>query len=181
MFVTSRECVCVWVCVEVYSPRILMHDSKNQILDEIWGKIPAQVRLPYPKQVIKSGAQKIRIGGRERTRWRLKTQREKRGSEHMSVKSVLSCPRTVAAVHGVLKSRTRLSDFTFTFHFHALEKENGNPLQCSCLENPRDRGAWWAAVYGVAHSQTRLKWFSTSSGSRTIAMQPTHVLCACWM
>ena len=39
---------------------------------------------------------------------------------------------------------------------------NGNPLQCSCLENPRDRGAWWAAVYGVAQSRTRLKWLSTS-------------------
>ena len=38
-----------------------------------------------------------------------------------------------------------------------LEKENGNPLQCSCLENPRDGGAWWAAVYGVAQSRTRLK------------------------
>ena len=34
---------------------------------------------------------------------------------------------------------------------------NGNPLQCSCLENPRDGGAWWAAVYGVAQSRTRLK------------------------
>ena len=34
---------------------------------------------------------------------------------------------------------------------------NGNPLQCSCLENPRDRAAWWAAIYGVAQSQTRLK------------------------
>ena len=53
-------------------------------------------------------------------------------------------------VHGVAKSWTRLSNFTFTFHFHALEKENGNPLQCSCLENPRDGGAWWAALYGVA-------------------------------
>ena len=111
-----------------------------------------------------------------------------------------------AAVHGVAKSWTRLSDFTFTFHFHALEKEmathssvlawriprtgkpgglpsmgshrvghnrsdlaaaaaattisgegNGNLLQCSCLENPRDGGARWAAVYGVAQSQTRLK------------------------
>ena len=62
-----------------------------------------------------------------------------------------------AAVHGVTKSRTQLSDFTFTDHFHALEKEMANPLQCSCLENPRDRGAWWAAVYGVAESQTRLK------------------------
>ena len=56
------------------------------------------------------------------------------------------------AIHGVAKSRTRLSDFTFTFHFHALEKEMA--LQCSCLENPRDGGAWWAAVCGVAQSQT---------------------------
>ena len=40
---------------------------------------------------------------------------------------------------------------------------NGNPLQCSCLENPRDGGAWWAAVYGVAQSQTRLEWLSRSS------------------
>ena len=40
---------------------------------------------------------------------------------------------------------------------------NGNPLQCSCLENPRDGGAWWAAIYGVAQSQTRLKRLSSSS------------------
>ena len=40
---------------------------------------------------------------------------------------------------------------------------NGNPLQCSCLENPSDGGAWWAAVYGVAQSQTRLKRLSSSS------------------
>ena len=62
-----------------------------------------------------------------------------------------------AAVHEVAKSWIRLSDFTFTFHFHALGEGNGNPLQCSCLENPRDGGAWWAAVYGVAQSRTRLK------------------------
>ena len=42
---------------------------------------------------------------------------------------------------------------------------NGNPLQCSCLENPRDRGAWWAAIYGVAQSRTRLKRLSSSSSS----------------
>ena len=40
---------------------------------------------------------------------------------------------------------------------------NGNPLQCSCLENPRDGGAWWATVYGVTQSQTRLKQLSSSS------------------
>ena len=117
-----------------------------------------------------------------------------------------------ATVHGVAQSRTRLSDFPFTFHFHALEKEmatpssvlawripgmgepgglqfmgslesdtterlhfhfsgsclgegNGNPLQCSCLENPRDGGAWWAAIYGVAQSWTRLKRLSSSSSN----------------
>ena len=60
-----------------------------------------------------------------------------------------------AAVHGVAKSWTQLSDFPFTFHFHALEKEMA--LQCSCLENSRDGGAWWATVYGAAQSWTRLK------------------------
>ena len=61
-----------------------------------------------------------------------------------------------ATVHGVARSQTRLSDFTFTFHFSLLciGEGNGNPLQCSCLENPRDRGACWAAVYGVAQSRT---------------------------
>ena len=42
---------------------------------------------------------------------------------------------------------------------------NGNPVQCSCLENPRDGGAWWAAVYGVAQSRTRLKQLSSSNSS----------------
>ena len=47
-----------------------------------------------------------------------------------------------AAVHGVAKSRTRLSDFTFTFHFHALEKEMATDSSVLALENPRDGGAW---------------------------------------
>ena len=117
-----------------------------------------------------------------------------------------------AAVHGVAKNRTLLSDFTFPFHFHALEKAmaphssvlawkipwtedpggllsmgslrvgtteqlhfhfslscigegNGNPLQCSCLENPRDGEAWWAAFCGVAQSRTQLERLSSSSSS----------------
>ena len=49
---------------------------------------------------------------------------------------------------------------------------NGNPLQSSCLENPRDRGAWWASIYGVAQSQTRLKWLSSSSSSRRLLRVP---------
>ena len=51
-----------------------------------------------------------------------------------------------------------------------VEEGNGNPLQCSCLENPSDGGAWWAAIYGVAQSRTRLKRLSSSS-SRTLAVQ----------
>ena len=70
-----------------------------------------------------------------------------------------------AAVHGIAKSRTRLSIFTF-FLLSCIGEGNGNPLQCSCLEkNPRDRGAWWAAIYGVAQSRTRLKRRSSSSSS----------------
>ena len=42
----------------------------------------------------------------------------------------------------------------FPFTLSCIGKGNGNPLQCSCLENPRDRGAWWAAIHGVAQSQT---------------------------
>ena len=59
------------------------------------------------------------------------------------------------------------SDTTERLHFHfslsCIGEGNGNPLQFSCLENPRDGGAWWAAVYGVAQSRTRLKQLSSSS------------------
>ena len=59
------------------------------------------------------------------------------------------------------------SDTTEHLHFHfslsCIGEGNGNPLQCSCLENPRDRGAWWVSVYGVTRSWTRLKRLSSSS------------------
>ena len=51
---------------------------------------------------------------------------------------------------------------TFHFSLSCIGEGNGNPLQCSCLENPRDGGAWWAAVYGVAQSRTQLKRLSSS-------------------
>ena len=51
----------------------------------------------------------------------------------------------------------------FHFSLSCIGEGNGNPLQCSFLENSRDGGAWWAAVYGVAQSRTRLKWLSSSS------------------
>jgi len=54
----------------------------------------------------------------------------------------------------------------FHFSLSCIGEGNGNPLQCSCLENLRDGGAWWAAVYGVTQSRTRLKWLSSRSSLR---------------
>ena len=60
-------------------------------------------------------------------------------------------------------------DTTERLHFHfslsCIGEGNGNPLQCSCLENPRDKGAWWAAIYGVTQSRTRLKRLSGNKSS----------------
>ena len=66
------------------------------------------------------------------------------------------------------------SHMTERLHFHfslsCIGEGNGNPLQCSCLENPSDGGAWWAAVYGVAQSRTRLKRLSSSNSHFGIAL-----------
>ena len=65
------------------------------------------------------------------------------------------------------------SDMTEWLDFHfspsCTGEGNDNPLQCSCLENPRDGGAWWSAVYGVTQSRTRLKWLSSSISSISMA------------
>ena len=70
-------------------------------------------------------------------------------------------------------------DVTERLHFHfslsCIGEGNGNPLQCSCLENPRDGGAWWAAVYGVTQSWTRLKRLSSSSSSSSNAGHPGSI------
>ena len=69
----------------------------------------------------------------------------------------------------------RESDTTERHDFHfslsCIGEGNGNPLQCSCLENPRARGAWWAEIYGVAQSWTRLKLLSSSS----ISLYVSHI------
>ena len=72
------------------------------------------------------------------------------------------------------------SDMTERLPFHfspsCIGEGNGNPLQCSCLENPGDGGAWWAAVYGVAQSQTRLKRHSSSSSSLILKIIDLYTL-----
>ena len=68
------------------------------------------------------------------------------------------------------------SDTTERLHFHfslsCIGEGNGNPLQCSCLENLGDMGAWWGAIYGVAQSQTQLKQLRSSMMSSVYLIQP---------
>ena len=73
------------------------------------------------------------------------------------------------------------SYMTEWLHFHfslsCTGEGNGSPFQCSCLENPRDSRAWWAAIYGVAQSQIRLKWLSSGSMSIERICHPTISFC----
>ena len=62
-----------------------------------------------------------------------------------------------AAVHGVAEGQTELSDFTFTFHYHALEKEMATHSSILAWRIPMDRGTWWATVHRVSKNQTGLK------------------------
>ena len=75
------------------------------------------------------------------------------------------------------------SDMTERLHFHfslsCIGEGNGNPLQCSCLQNPRDGGAWWAAIYLVGQSRTRLKRLSSSRGDFNICKIVQKYCCMC--
>ena len=75
------------------------------------------------------------------------------------------------------------SDTTEQLYFHfslsCIEEGHGNPLQCSCLENPRDGGTWWAAIYGVTQSWTQLKRLSSSSSSMAVVPCTQSCLALC--
>ena len=91
---------------------------------------------------------------------------------------------TLVLLHGKSHGRRRLEGWSpwgcwgldtterlhFLFSLSCIGEGNGNPLQCSCLENPRDGGAWWAALYGVAQSRTRLKWLSIPFRKSSLTM-----------
>ena len=88
---------------------------------------------------------------------------------------LVSLPYTWAAqvislrqvIMGAYNNKESESTERLCFHFSlsCTGEGNGSPLQCSCLENPRDGGAWWASIYGVAQSRTRLKRLSSSSSN----------------
>ena len=79
------------------------------------------------------------------------------GKSHGQRRSLVGC-----SPWGLEESDTT-ERLPFHFSLSCIGEGKGNPLQCSFLENPRDGGAWWAAVYGVTQSRTRLKWLSSSS------------------
>ena len=84
---------------------------------------------------------------------------------------------------GLLESDTT-ERLPFLFSLSCIGEGNGNPLQCSCLENPRDGGAWWASVCGVAQSRTRLKRLNSSSsrpGNTKIVPPPHQSVQVCWL
>ena len=75
----------------------------------------------------------------------------------------LSLSNFMLSILSLASDENRTEQLHFHFSLSCIGEGNGNPLQCSCLENPRDAGAWWAAIYGVTQSQTRLKRLSSSS------------------
>ena len=77
-------------------------------------------------------------------------------------------------MHEVAKESGSTERLHFHFSLSRIGEGNGNPLQYSCLENPRDGGARWAAVYGVAQSRTRLKRLSSSSSSKVTREAHLH-------
>ena len=108
----------------------------------------------------------------------------------MSEKAVAAHSRTLAWKIPWMKEPGRLQSMgslrirhdwvtSVSFSLSCIGEGNGNPLQYSCLENPRDGGAWWAAVYGIAQSWTRLKWLSMCHVHLYICELHAHVVCIC--
>ena len=150
--VCSNSCLLTWWCHPIISSSVTPFSSCPQ-------SFPASGSFPM-SQLFASGGQSIRTI--------LECYTEKAMAPHSST---LAWKTPWTEEPGSLQSMgsQRVGhNWATSFHFSlsCIGEGNGNPLQCSCLENPRDRGAWWAADYGVAQSRTRLKWLSSSSSSR---------------
>ena len=81
----------------------------------------------------------------------------------------LSCSHSCSLSHSI--------SFSLSVDENMILVEHGNPLQCSCLENPRDSRAWWAAVYGVTPSRTRLTWLSRSNHIKSLRKEALKERC----
>ena len=123
--------------------------------NEILTKIVREHSIDIDKIILKFGTSQLVLA-------------EKAMAPHSSTLA-WKIPWTEESLVGCSPQGREESDTTERLHFHfslsRIGEGNGNPLQCSCLENPRDGGACWAAVYRVAQSRTRLKRLSSSSSS----------------
>ena len=109
-----------------------------------------------------------------RNKWTLGKQMEKAMAPHSST-LVWKIPWTEEP--GRLQSmglRRVGHDWETSLSLSCIGEGNGNPLQCSCLENPKDGGVWWAAISGVAQSRTRLKWLSSNASIPSQCVSKTH-------
>ena len=84
----------------------------------------------------------------------------------MTRRSKQAIKKEIKSMQEIVSKEIKTERLHFDFSLACVGEGNGNPLQCSCLENLRDGGAWWAAIYGVSQSRTRLKQLSSSSKSK---------------
>ena len=115
-----------------------------------------------------------------------------RGSSRLRDRILISCTgrqilywratwKALTTKPGMLQSMGLLRvGHTWSTSLSCIGEGNGNPLHYSCLENPRDGGAWWAAVYGVAQSRTRLMWYSSSSSTVKSSTYKQRIISKFW-
>ena len=146
----------------------LLYNLWGLLQDKMWAFLFKKQRK---KQTQKATCYMIPFIWSKQNRQNLDIRKEKAMAPHSST---LAWKIPWTEEPGRLQSMGSLeSDTTEWLHFHfslsCIGEGNGNPLQCSCLENSRDGEAWWAAVYGVTQSQIRLKWLSSSRQERLVA------------
>ena len=147
------ECLCPVSSVENWIPKVMVLDGEffgRRLDHEVWALMNGISEWTYKK-----GSLSIYI---QRRQWH-PTPVLLPGKSH-GWRSLVGCSPWGREELDVTEQ------LRFHFSLSCIGEGNGNPFQCSCLENPKDRGAWWAAVSGVAQSRTQLKRLSSSSSSK---------------
>ena len=169
---------CIFLRHKNYNVNYNIHQSLTLCIQgDLWNKYGRKISFIFFCNQKKLGLERPKIASGDDLFWIVK------------VKVTQSCPTLCDpmdyTVHEILQARilecvavpfsrgssqhrdrtqvSHISGFLDSTYLHIFGEGNVNPLQCSCLENPRDGGSWWAAVYGDAQSRTRLKRLSSSS------------------
>ena len=137
----ASGCQEIWVPVLVVSQAHLICD-RGQVTAPLWASVSSFDKYEVRGRIMRS-MEKAMAPHCSTPAWKIPGREEPGGLQSM----------------GSLESDTT-EWLRFHFSLSRIGEGNGNPIQCSCLENPRDGGAWWAAISGVAQSWTRLRWLS---------------------